>query len=573
MSENSVYTPPIPALKFAGKELTGGYNHWCAVREQQTHSKYFLRRHATLLFSVIVPVHNPAEHWLQECIDSVRSQFFANWELILADDASTQATLDLLNKNQALDERIKVSYLSHKTGISSTTNRAVDLAKGDFLVFLDHDDLLDAYALSAFAHRLQRKPDSKILYADEDRFDDQYQRLQPGFKPQFSLEKLLCTNYIHHPVVMSRSFFNEIGGLNSQYDGSQDYDLLLRAIEKTTAIEHIPDVLYHMRLHSNSLSSGAEAKPEAHAKGVNAIQAYLDRQNLLAKIKPTEFSGFHNLTYLLRQRPKTAILLLLNADAAEEENIRHNWQQNKEDEILICKDNSLSIPIRLNNLIHKTDADIVIFADAQLIPEPDCIDELLRHCILNKNGLVTGKLAYNDGALHSCGLTLGIRGCAGRWHYACGANDLGYGGWMAINHEVSAVPWQLMAVKKSLFLQAGLFDGQYIGHGFDVHLALKLSNEYSVNHLTIANAKAVFPYPCPQCPEFWNEQDFIHLWSHWQKILNQVDPYFNSNFSVFDEAITFSNHVEQHLKRFGLFNAYDKLTFKLLWQCFSLKVN
>ncbi len=562
------YTPPVIAPELGAGESSGGYREWCRERERQAPLKYSLRRHPELLFSVIVPVHNPAEHWLQECIDSVRGQFFADWELILADDASDRLTLNVLQKNQALDHRIKISLESQQSGISTTSNRAVDLAKGAFLVFLDHDDLLDAYALSAFAQRLNKIPDTDILYADEDRFDDHYQRIYPGFKPKFSLEKLLCTNYIHHPVVIRRTLFLQLGGFDSAYDGSQDYDLLLRAIEKTSRIEHLADVLYHMRLHSGSLSSGPAAKPEAHDRGIAAVRAYLQRQKSAAIIQPTNFPGCHNLTYPLNPRPKTSIAILADSQTTRD-NIYQHWQQHENDELLICSDNSKSVPMRLNALAHKARGDILVFADGRLKPEPGCLDELLAHCTRKNIGLVTGKLTYRDDKLHSCGLTLGIRGCAGRWHYGCHAKDIGYGGWMGINHEVSAVPWQLMAVKKQLFMQAGLFNCQYHNHGFDVHLALQLSHNQAVKHLAVVLAQAVFPSPCPNQADLWQEQDFTVLWKHWMTKLNRSDPFFHPRFSVYDESISFITANELHWKQSGLFNAYDDLTIQLLWRCFN----
>jgi len=566
-----VYIPPITAFKMGEGEDSGGYREWCANRDKQAPLQYSLRCDAELLFSILVPVHNPADHWLQECIDSVRSQFYANWELILVDDASEHTTVDILKKNQLLDDRIKIDLQTKQAGISITTNRAATIATSDFLVFLDHDDLLDSYALSAFNQRLIKKPATDILYADEDRFDEHYHRLHPSFKPKFSLEKLLSTNYIHHPIVMRRTIFEEIGGLDNQYDGSQDYDLLLRAIEKTTNIEHVPDVLYHMRLHSGSLSSGPEAKPKAHDRGKAAVQAYLQRQNINAVIKPTIFAGYHSLSYPLKQRPKVSILLLADPDSSIEDSQR-DWQQYKEDEILICDNYGKKIPARFNELAHKASGNVLIFADGQLQPERGCIDELLGHSMRKNIGLVSGKLVYNDGKLHSCGLAIGIKACAGRWHYGCNADDVGYGGWMGINHEVSAVPWQLMAVKSELFFNTGLFNTHYFEHGFDIHLALQLSKNHAINHLTIPRAKATFPHPCPgQQHNQWQKHDFKLLWSHWQDVLNQDDPFFHPHFSIHDESIQFISPSELYLKHNGVFTAYDKATIQLLWQCTNTK--
>ncbi len=562
------YTPSVLSPKLGEGEESGGYREWCELREQQAPEKYLLRNHSSLLFSIIVPVHNPLDHWLQECIDSVRGQFFADWELILADDASGQNTLKILKKNQELDSRVKISLQSEASGISATTNRAADLAKGNFLVFLDHDDLLDAYALSAFAQDLQKEPKTELLYSDEDRFDDDYQRLQPGFKPQFSLEKLLCTNYIHHPVVIRRTLFAKIGGLNSQYDGSQDYDLLLRVIEETTKIRHIPDILYHMRIHSGSLASGAEAKPEAHKKGIDAVKAYFKRQQLDAVIKPTVFAGYHNITYPFKKRPKTSILILVNQQSSIE-TTQLIWQQHIDDEILICNNISKTIPERLNELAKKAQGNILVFADGQLRPEQNCIDELIGQCNHGDTGLVTGNISYSDGKLFSCGLILGIKGCAGQWHFSCDADDLGYGAWMLINHDVSAVPWQLMAVKKELFNQADLFDCNYKKQGFDINLALKLSAKINIKHKFSALSKATYPYLCPDQAESWQLQDFILLRNNWKRELTQTDPFFNPNLSILNNSITFMSVAEQWYKKFGTFTSYDYLTTKLLWKCFN----
>lgn len=566
------YVPPVNTPELGAGELSGGYREWCLERMRQAPLKYSLHSDTQRLFSILVPVHNPADHWLQECIDSVRAQTYPHWELILVDDASQASTIQILQKNAALDARIKISLQKQQSGISTSTNCASEMASGEFLVFLDHDDLLDAYALTAFAQRLLKKSDVDILYADEDRFDKHYQRLQPGFKPQFSKEKLLCTNYIHHPVVIRGSLFKHLGGLDRNYDGSQDYDLLLRAIERTDKIEHIADVLYHMRIHSGSLASGAEAKPEAHDKGLAALKSYLQRQKITANIYTTPFAGYHNLSYPLQYQPKISILLL----AGSEEDVTilsESWQQHPDDEILVCHNIKKTIVKRLNALADQALGDVLIFADGRLRPEPGCINELVSHCLHKSIGLVTGKLIYSDDSLHSCGLVLGTKGSAGRWHYACGANDLGYGGWMGVNHEVSAVSWQLMAVKKEYFFQVGQFNEDYIEHGFDVHFALQLTHRMQLRHLAIVRAKAYFSDVCPQTPEYWSQQDFLLLWSYWQKQLNKTDPFYHPSLSIYDEGIHFIGKAEIYLKDYGVFMGYDKLTYQLIWQCFNSKTD
>lgn len=561
------YTPPVTSPQLGQGENNAGYRDWCQHQSETAPEKYTIRRSTELLFSVIVPVHQPEDQWLQECIDSVRGQFFADWELILATDCSLASSIKILQDNQKREPRIKLKLETGQPGISATSNRAANLAEGQYLLFLDHDDLLHPYAMSAFAETLQNHPETDLLYSDEDRFDNNKQRLHPGFKPKFSKQKLLSTNYIHHALLIRRSLFEQLRGFRSQYDGSQDYDLLLRAIEKTQYIQHVPDVLYHMRIHPGSLSSGAEAKPLAHQSGRECLNDYFQRQNIAATIEESPIPGLNHIIYPPVTDKSKALLLLLS-DQTEQTQKLNNWQTQQIDEIVVCARTDLSIAERCNHFAKQSQADILFFADADLIPETDCIRHLSSFVMLPETGLVTGKLIYADNKLHSCGLIRGIKASAGRWHYSCLSQDAGYGGWMAISHEVSAVPWQLMAVKKDIFIAAGLFDEQYQHHGFEIDLALKLEQQHQ-NHLYCAKALARYNSPCPMQSETWSQQDFVRLWEQWQHLMQQTDPCFHPEFSHYDESIQLSQHTERTLKGFGVFNGYDTLSYKLLWQCFQ----
>ncbi|MCF6204949.1 MAG: hypothetical protein L3J59_14980, partial [Methylococcaceae bacterium] len=291
-------------------------------------------------------------------------------------------------------------------------------------------------------------------------------------------------------------------------------------------------------------------------------------QKIKSVIKPTTFAGYHNISYPFIKRPKTSILVLVSQQSSIE-TTQLIWQQHIDDEILICNDSSKTIPERLNKLATKAQGDILVFADGQLRPKSNCINELIAQCSHGNTGLVTGNLNYSDEKLFSCGLILGIKGCAGQWHFSCDANDLGYGAWMAINHEVSAVPWQLMALKKELFLRVGLFNCNYKNQGFDIHLALQLSSNTNIKHKFSALSKATYSYPCPDQAELWQLEDFILLRNNWKRELTQTDPFFNPNLSIFNNSITFMSTTEKWYKKFGTFTSYDYLSTKLLWKCFN----
>src|SRR5262245_19490905 len=260
--------------------------------------------------SVVVPVYNPPAPFLQAMIDSVRAQTYGNWELCLADGASTaEHVRPILEKAAASDPRIRVAFLPANGGIVGNSNAAAELATGEFLGLLDHDDTLASFALYEVVTALNESPDVDFLYSDEDKLDRSGERVEPNFKPDWSPETLRSRNYVCHLTVLKRSLVEEIAEFRSGYDGSQDYDLILRASERARRIVHIPQVLYHWRMHDQSTAANKESKTYAYENGRRALAEHLARLGIDASVHDGTVLGTYQVVYHLRTQPLVSVIV------------------------------------------------------------------------------------------------------------------------------------------------------------------------------------------------------------------------------------------------------------------------
>jgi glycosyltransferase involved in cell wall biosynthesis len=233
--------------------------------------------------SVVVPTYNTPEPLLRRMVESVRGQLYPHWELCIADDASTEPHVrPVLEAYAQEDSRIRCIFRSENGHISRASNSALALATGEFVAFLDHDDELREHTLFHVAKALEEYPDADLLYSDEDKIDDNGRRFDPAFKPDYTAGFLLEVNYICHLAVYRRSLLVELGGLRSGFEGAQDHDLALRAVERTAPerIHHIPTILYHWRSVPGSTAGGVDEKPYAWEAGVRAVQEAMARRGI-----------------------------------------------------------------------------------------------------------------------------------------------------------------------------------------------------------------------------------------------------------------------------------------------------
>lgn len=231
------------------------------------------------LISVVMPVFNAPEPYLQAAIESVLAQIYPNWELCIADDASTAPHIrPILEQYQAQDRRIKITFRETNGHISECSNSALALATGDFVALLDHDDLLTPDALYEVALLINRHPQVDMIYSDEDKINEQGQLQDPFFKPDWCPDSFLSRMYTCHLGVYRRSVLTAIGGFRVGFEGSQDYDLVLRVTEKTDQIFHIPKILYHWRLHPQSTASQPASKGYTVDAAQKALEEALQRR-------------------------------------------------------------------------------------------------------------------------------------------------------------------------------------------------------------------------------------------------------------------------------------------------------
>ncbi len=265
------------------------------------------------LISVLTPVHDPPPHMLEEAIASVRNQTYPNWELCLVDDGSTNPDVTAaLERHAAADARIRFTRHDTPQGISAATNAAMALATGQYIALLDHDDTVTADALEHIARRITADPGLDMLYSDEDVVADDgsfARHIKPGWSP----DHMTAVMYTCHLGVYRRELAVELGGFRSRFDGCQDYDFVLRLMERTDRIAHVPRILYHWRAHAMSTAGGEEAKPYAYLTQRAAISQHLERSGIDAEVQFAHLMGLHRIVH--RVNPATTVDLILAVNA------------------------------------------------------------------------------------------------------------------------------------------------------------------------------------------------------------------------------------------------------------------
>ncbi|MGC9079735.1 MAG: glycosyltransferase family 2 protein [Nanopusillaceae archaeon] len=275
-------------------KIFGSYSEWISKYDTLTEDDIRkIKRHIELLpykpfFSIIMPVFNTQEELLKKAIDSVINQIYPNWELCIADDASTKHHIkDLLEEYAARDKRIKVVYRKKQGYISEASNSALEISSGEFIVLLDHDDEIPKHALYMVAVELNKYPDANIIFSDEDKIDENGIRFGPYFKSDFNYLLFLGQNMISHLGVYRTSLVKQVGGFRKGYEGAQDWDLALRISEliPENTIRHIPFILYHWRVIPTSTASGIDAKPYVREAQYKAISEHLKRKDIEYELK------------------------------------------------------------------------------------------------------------------------------------------------------------------------------------------------------------------------------------------------------------------------------------------------
>ena len=467
-----------------------------------------LRRHP--LISIVMPVYNPDLGHLSSAIDSVRSQIYERWELCIADDASTDASVTrLLNEYATADSRIKITFRARNGHIAACSNSALELASGEWVALLDQDDLLSEHALAVVAATIEDHPKAGLIYSDEDKIDQSGTRCCPFFKPDWNPELLLGQNYISHLGVYRRRLLAEIGGFREGYEGSQDYDLALRCSEKLQPhqIRHIPRVLYHWRMAEGSAAAASEAKPYAADAARRAIADHLQRKNIDGVVVPCpENREWHRVIYHLRsplplvsiiiptrdqaallQRCLTSIrektdyapieIVIVDNGSTEPETHAFLHELARDPRIQIVTDGAeFNFSRLINRGVRIARGEILAFVNDDIeTDKSDWLREMVSHAVRPEVGAVGARLWYPDGRLQHAGVILGLHGVARHAFQRFLPQPVAVmNRTFILSQNYSAVTAACMVLRKTGFDDVGGFDENLPNNFNDVDFCLRL---------------------------------------------------------------------------------------------------
>lgn len=539
------------------------------------------------LISVLMPVFNPSPDHLRAAIRSVQDQLYRQWELCIADDASTDPAIGvLLREAQAEDPRIKVVWRERNGHISAASNSALDLATGSYIALLDHDDLLSPRGFYEVVAQIVRQPDVDIVYSDEDRVDEAGRRSHPYFKPGWNPELMLGHNLISHLGVFRRTLVQRVDGFRLGFEGSQDYDLALRVLAETTPdrVVHVPMVLYHWRQGAASRTFSEASHDRCVLSGRQAVHEFAYHEHANVKVVPAPFvpvwtrviypvpvpaplvsviitAGGHPnslrrcIDALLHKTDYPELEVMIVYSGLEEPEafmVRHGLEANCRIRILHLAKAS-SIVSMQNRAVAQTSGSVILLLDPCLAgAAPGWLREMVSHAIRPSIGVVGAKLLNVEGRIRHAGLTVDTKAVAGRPFMHKHRTSIGYFGHLQLARNVSAASGDCLMVRRDSFVEAGGLNEAALPTTFsDVDLCLKLV-EKGYRNLWTPHAELVYDAARSfEVRPTVNEaadvtREVAYMRARWGSKL-RADPYWNPNLSLqFDElALAFPPRTDQ----------------------------
>lgn len=550
------------------------YHDWF-LKHRSAPEKLERQKHMHFVYepkiSILVPVCHTPVNVFQEMLASVTAQTYGNWELCIAGVCGANRALETelwcLPKQ---DPRIRCRILKKNQGISANTNTALEMASGEFVGLLDHDDILEPDALYEVVHALQDR-DTDLVYTDEDKVSsDLTYFTDPNFKPDFSLDLLRSHNYITHFLVIRTSMLKEIGGFRSAFDGAQDYDLLLRCVERTRNIRHVARLLYHWRMGSGSTAQAPENKQYCYEAGRRALQEHLWRMGIKGSVACAEkpLWGFYHTRYETTGNPLISIVIA-NRDHTKDlercicsirekstyqnfefiivengsikkntftyyEKLCSRWQDVK---VVRWKGEFNYSAVNNYGVSHAAGAYVLLLNNDTELIAPDALGEMLGICMRSEVGAVGAKLLYKNGTVQHAGVVIGFDRYAMHVFHGIGREDYGFMMRARVNCNYSAVTGACLMTRRSVFEEVGGLTESLAVAANDVDYCLKVRER---GYLVVYSAYAQWYHyesktrGYEDTPEkvarYEREKDWFR--ERWADILRDGDPYYNRNFTL-----------------------------------------
>lgn len=513
-------------------------------------------------FSIVTPVFETPADVLWRMLESVNAQTFGDWQLCLVDDCSREPHVRQILTRAAADPRIFVRFRERNGGIVAASNNALEIADGEFVALLDHDDELHPAALAQVNEALLATPEADYVYTDEDKIDRGGRHSGPFFKPDWSPERLRAQMYTCHLSVLRRSLVEEVGGFDAEFEGSQDWDLVFKVTERARAVLHVPRVLYHWRMLETSAAGGGEAaKPWAFEAGKRAIQAHCDRIGMQARVERDDVdAGVYHLEPELKRQPPVSIVIptagqvrevryenvvLANhcvrsivekssydnyeivcvVDTSAPANVFAELEEIGGDRLrLVRYDRPFSFSAKINvGAIRSEGQHLLLLNDDMEVATPNWIERMVMYSLLPEVGAVGGKLLWEDGRLQHVGVQFD-RGLPGHPNRGFAGDYGGYSNMVRIARNCLAVTGACLMTRRELFEEVGGLSAEFPVNYNDVDYCLKL---HSRGHRAVYDPDLVMYHfessSRSSHVENWEKKRLLERW----RPITARDPYSN----------------------------------------------
>lgn len=521
------------------------------------------------LISIVVPLYKTDRQYLLMLVESINQQTYGNWELCFSDGGGSESELnDLLEELKKENDKIKYISSENQLRISENTNSALKIANGDFIVFMDHDDVIEPNSLYECVSAINEDSSIDFIYTDEDKVNSKGNKyFDPHFKPDFSINLLRSMNYICHMVVVKKTLIEKVGGLRSEFDGAQDYDFVLRCVEKAKKIHHIPKALYHWRTHLDSTSYNPLSKDYALEAGRKALEEHYKRMNINANVSIRYKNGQFNTIFQLKSKPLVSVIIpnkdhvqdlkkcidsinekssyqnleyvIVENNSTQTETFQYYEELEKRNNVKIIKYQGSFNFSKIINFGAKNSKGkylLILNNDTEIINEKS-IEQMVACCELDNVGIVGARLLYPDNTIQHAGVIIGLGGIAGHAFVGLKRSFRGYFSRAVCLQDYSAVTAACMMVSKNVFDEVNGFDEDLAVAFNDIDFCLKVRE---IGKLVVYNPNSEFyHYESKSRGKEDTKEKVIRFKteinkfkSKWLDLLEKGDPYYNKNLTL-----------------------------------------